>query len=1114
MARKTILHAPVLAREAHDWHKDAVVYELHVRAFADSNEDGVGDFPGLTQKLGYLQDLGVSALWLLPFYPSPLRDDGYDIADFTSVHPSYGTLQDFKAFLREAHRRGLRVITELVLNHTSDQHPWFQRARRSPLGHPDRDWYVWSPDPDRYAEARIIFKDFETSNWTWDPVAQSYYWHRFYGHQPDLNFDNPAVRRAMLDIVDFWLSMGVDGLRLDAVPYLFERDGTSCENLPETHAFLSELRRHVDERYPHRMLLAEANQWPDDASAYFGRGDECHAAFHFPLMPRMFMAIRTEDRFPIIDILQQTPPIPDTCQWFVFLRNHDELTLEMVTDEERDYMYNRYARDPAARINLGIRRRLAPLLENDTGKFQLMNALLFSLHGTPVIYYGDEIGMGDNVYLGDRNGVRTPMQLSADRNAGFSRANPQRLYLPLIIDPEFHFEAVNVERQLGNPTSRLWWMRRMLHLRRRLIAFRRGTIEFLYPDNPKILAFVRQHPDQVILVVANLSRHAQCVELDLARFEGSRPVELVSGTEFPTIGREPYRLTPAPYGFFWLALRPAQAERAAAPPPAPEVRIQREWSELVDERSSYALTETLPTHLQRRRWFRAKGRRIRDVVLREAVEVWHEGRRFAITLLDVEYTSGEPETYVLPLGRLDGPEAEDTARRAPEAVVARLVAPEGSSGLLVDATADPAFGRLLLSAVQRRHRHRGRRGDLVAWHGQAFRAFRGDPSRPPEPAPVKAEQTNTSLVYGDRLILKLYRRLEAGVHPELELGAFLTQRTKFPHTAPLVGALEYRTIAGETLTLGVLHGQVFNEGDAWRHTLDHLGRFFERVLVQRPPPPDVPPPDLLALADQEPERPIRDLLGTYLETARLLGVRTAELHQSLTLDAGDPEFVAEPFTSFYQRSIYQAARSLRSQTYPLLRAHLGRLRAPMQEDARQVLDREDEVQQRFTFLLDRRLACDRTRIHGDYHLGQVLYTGKDFVIIDFEGEPSRPLSERRIKRSPLRDVASMLRSFHYAAHQGLQAQQAAAPVGGDGAAGLEPWLELWHRWVGSTFLRAYRDTLGTTRLLPTASPDLRSLLHAFLLERATYEIGYELNNRPDWVWVPLRGILELLEVPP
>src|SRR5712672_2556350 len=532
------------------WYKDAVIYELHVKTFCDSDGDGMGDFRGLMEKLDYLQELGVTAIWLLPFYPSPMRDDGYDIADYFDVNPNFGTLDDFRAFLDAAHDRNLRVITELVINHTSDQNPWFQKSRRAVARYgpvaasddrvsarasgvtdpgysdydlPYRDFYVWSETPEKYKDARIIFKDFETSNWAWDPLAKAYYWHRFYSHQPDLNFDNPAVHVAVKKVCDFWLWMGVDGLRLDAIPYLYEREDTNCENLPETHKYLRELRAHVDAKFPNRMLLSEANQWPEDAAAYFGNGDEAHMNFHFPLMPRMFMALQMEDRFPIIDIMEQTPVIPENCQWAMFLRNHDELTLEMVTDEERDYMYRVYATDRRMQVNLGIRRRLAPLLENDRRRIELMNALLLSLPGTPVLYYGDEIGMGDNIYLGDRNGVRTPMQWSPDRNAGFSRANPQKLYLPVIIDPEYHYEAINVEAQQNNPNSLLWWMKRLISFRKRSKVFGRGSLEFLPSENRKVLAFVRRYQDEAVFVVANLSRLAQYLDNDLSAFKGIEP---------------------------------------------------------------------------------------------------------------------------------------------------------------------------------------------------------------------------------------------------------------------------------------------------------------------------------------------------------------------------------------------------------------------------------------------------------------------------------------------------------------------------------------------------------------------------------------------------------------
>jgi maltose alpha-D-glucosyltransferase / alpha-amylase len=540
-------------RDPH-WYKDAVVYQLHIKAFRDSSADGYGDFRGLTEKLEYIQQLGANVIWLLPFYPSPLKDDGYDISSYESIHPTYGSIDDFKAFMQAAHARGLKVITELVINHTSDQHPWFQRARKAPKGSPERDWYVWSDDPNKYAGTRIIFTDTEKSNWTWDPEAQQFYWHRFFSHQPDLNFDNPEVIEAVIDVMRFWLRMGVDGLRLDAIPYLIERDGTNCENLPETHVVLKKLRAALDEEFENRIFLAEANQWPPDVRPYFGDSDECHMAFHFPLMPRMYMALRKEDRTPIVEIMRQTPDIPEDCQWAIFLRNHDELTLEMVTDEERDYMYREYARDPRMRINVGIRRRLAPLLDNGRRQIELMNALLMSMPGTPIIYYGDEMAMGDNIYLGDRNGVRTPMQWNADRNAGFSEADAAALFSPVIVDPPYGYQGINVAAQERTSTSLLRWMRRLIAARQRYKAFGRGTWEPLDPHNRRVLVFLRRFRDETILCVNNLSRYAQFVELDLSEFEGKMPVELWSDQPFPRIGQLPYLLTLGPHNFFWFKI--------------------------------------------------------------------------------------------------------------------------------------------------------------------------------------------------------------------------------------------------------------------------------------------------------------------------------------------------------------------------------------------------------------------------------------------------------------------------------------------------------------------------------------------------------------------------------
>ena len=616
------------ARRAGDtlWYKDAIIYQTHVKAFGDSNGDGTGDFRGLTERLDYIRQLGVNTVWVLPFYPSPQRDDGYDIAEYEAVHPDYGTMDDAREFIDQAHARGLRVITELIINHTSDQHAWFQRARNAPKGSAERDFYVWTDDDSDYADARIIFTDTETSNWTWDPVAKQYYWHRFFSHQPDLNFDNPAVLEAVLGVMSFWCDLGVDGLRLDAIPYLIEREGTSCENLPETHDILKKIRAALDAKYPDRMLLAEANQWPEDVREYFGDGDECHMAYHFPVMPRMYMAVAQEDRHPIIDIMGQTPDIPSSCQWAIFLRNHDELTLEMVTSRERDYMYRIYAHDPRMRINVGIRRRLAPLLDNDTGKIKLMNSLLLSLLGTPVLYYGDEIGMGDNIYLGDRNGVRTPMQWSPDRNAGFSRADPQRLYLPPVMDPIYGYEAINVESQSRSPSSLLNWMRRMIAVRKRHPAFGRGTFRFLKPANRKILAYLREYEDEngetdVILCVANLGRTPQPVELNLAEFEGRVPVELSGRAEFPRIGDLPYLLTLPGHEFYWFEMTENDSEpdwrTESEAAELPLLVMASGWQSLALEGrdgSQQALAEQLrarftgllPGFLTEQRWFAAK----------------------------------------------------------------------------------------------------------------------------------------------------------------------------------------------------------------------------------------------------------------------------------------------------------------------------------------------------------------------------------------------------------------------------------------------------------------------------------------------------------------------------
>jgi len=1098
------------------WYKDALIYQLHVKSFHDSNGDGIGDFQGLTQKLDYLQDLGITAIWLLPFYPSPLRDDGYDIADYMGVHPSYGTLRDFRTFLREAHQRDLRVISELVVNHTSDQHPWFQRARTARPGSRARNFYVWSDTPDKYAETRIIFKDFEHSNWEWDPVAGAYYWHRFYSHQPDLNFENPAVRRSLMEVLDFWLEMGVDGLRLDAVPYLYEREGTNCENLPETHEFLRELRRHVDLTFNDRMLLAEANQWPEDAVAYFGDGDECHMAFHFPVMPRLFMAVHMEDRFPIVDILEQTPAIPDTSQWAIFLRNHDELTLEMVTDEDRDYMYRVYAHDPQARINLGIRRRLAPLLGNNRRKVELLKSLLLSLTGTPVLYYGDEIGMGDNIYVGDRNGVRTPMQWSADRNAGFSRANPQRLFLPIIIDPEYHYEAINVEAQQNNPHSLLWWMKRILAVRKRFRAFSRGSIEFLQPENRKVLVFLRRWQNENILVVANLSRFVQAVELDLSKFKDVVPVEVFGRTEFPPIGDLPYFLTLGPHGFYWFTL-----EFAGATGPAidiqqidvPEFAVRDRWdSLLLDAKAVGQLERTLPAFLATRRWFAGKARHILSTKVIEAVPISFNGKTAQLALVEVGYRDGDPEVYQIPLAFASDARARELLAYQRQAVVARLRVRGDdieTEGVLYDALSDESFCSSLLDIISRRRQASGRSGSIRASRTRAFNRVRGPAKDKLKPSLLGAEQSNTSVVFGERLILKLFRRLDTGVNPDYEVGRFLTERASFPHMPPLVGAIAYCCARDEPLTLAVLQGFVPNEGDAWSFTLDALDGYFERILAHAGELPTVSPARRSLMSDvgKEIAESVEDRIGGYLEFARLLGQRTAELHVALASRSDEPDFAPEPFNAMYRRSLYQASRTRVDQVIDLLQSNLTKLPEDYRDAARKVLGLEKKIDQRLRTVVDAKIGGRRLRCHGDYHLGQVLFTGKDFLIMDFEGEPARPISERRLKRSPLRDVAGMLRSFHYAAVSALYSGR----VRPEDIPTLERWADYWYHWVSVDFLRAYFDAAEAGGFLPGSESGIAALLDLCLIDKAVYELGYELNNRPSWVRIPLHGIIGLFE---
>jgi maltose alpha-D-glucosyltransferase/alpha-amylase len=1084
------------------WYKDAILYELHVRAFLDSNEDGMGDFRGLTEKLEYLQDLGITALWLLPFSPSPWRDDGYDIADYTGVHPSYGTLRDFQHFLREAHKRGLQVITEIVVNHTSDQHHWFQRARRSPPGSKFRDFYVWSDTPDKYRDARIIFKDFETSNWAWDPVAKAYYWHRFYSHQPDLNFESTHVREAVKEIADFWLDMGVDGFRLDAIPYLYEEEGTNCENLPRTHDFLRDLRQHVDNRHPGCMLLAEANQWPEDAISYFGTGDECNMAFHFPLMPRLFMAIRMEDRYPVVEILEQTPPIPPNSQWAIFLRNHDELTLEMVTDEERDYMYRVYAHDRQMRINLGIRRRLAPLLGNDRRKIELMNALLLSMPGTPVLYYGDEIGMGDNVYLGDRNGVRTPMQWSADRNAGFSRANPQKLYLPVSIDPEYHYEAVNVEAQNNNPNSLLWWMKRVIEQRKRYKSFGRGSLEFLVPNNRRILAFVRRYEEETILFVANLSRFPQHATLDLSQWKGMAVIEMFGKARFPGIGDQPYVITLGAYGYFWFSLEQrakfSEALETPAEPPSIDVGA---WEEVTAGRAPEALIRLLPAFLQTRRWFLGKNRTTLNVDLVDVIRIPDTAAQLG--LLRVEYAEGDPDVYVLPGSIAAGEHAEHLLADRPEVVFARMQISDGSSAILYSGVADPQFASALLGAIARRRRFRGNWGELAASHTRQFRSVYG--ARPAlEPVLLGGDQRNSCIAFGDRFVLKLFRRVEPGVNPEIEVGTFLTERG-VSSVPTVIGSIEYRA-NGQPMSIGVLTAFVKNQADGWQYTRDTLGRFFEHAITHTE---QLPAPSLFPLEATIPES-VHELMGEYPEAARLLGIRLAEVHLALASDSTRPEFAPEMFTDHYRQGLYHGLIGTAGRALSAVQESLDRLPPEAQEHGRKVLARREEIRNLFRPIRDQRFYAQRIRIHGDLNLRQVLNTGKDWMFIDFEGQPTQTYGERRIKRHPLRDVAGLLRSMHYAPFAVRFGRVPGITPKPENVAAYDSWASFWSRWASVSLLWGYLSKAKEGSFLPDSEEDIRTLVRVYWMERALSEAMAEVRDRPDWAIIPLSGMSAIL----
>ncbi|MBV8914321.1 MAG: maltose alpha-D-glucosyltransferase, partial [Acetobacteraceae bacterium] len=971
-------------------------------------------------------------------------------------------------------------------------------------GSDERNFYVWSHTDEKYAGTRIIFLDTESSNWTWDPVANAYYWHRFYSHQPDLNFDNPQVLEEVLKVMRFWLDLGVDGLRLDAVPYLVEREGTNNENLPETHDILKQIRAELDRYAPGRMLLAEANQWPEDAQQYFGSGDECHMSFHFPLMPRMYMAIAREDRFPITDIMRQTPEIPPNCQWAVFLRNHDELTLEMVTSRERDYLWETYAADRRARLNLGIRRRLAPLLENDRRRIELMNGLLLSMPGTPVIYYGDEIGMGDNIFLGDRDGVRTPMQWSVDRDGGFSRADPAALVLPPIMDPIYGFQAVNVEAQARNPHSLLNWTRRMLAVRKRHRAFGRGVQRFLYPGNRKVLAFLRelQNEDgsiETILCVSNLSRTAQAVELDLASYSGRVPVDIVGGSVFPPVGQLTYLLTLPPYGFFWFLLAEGAqlpAWHSAPPEPLPDhaTLVIRAGAGLEDvlraDGRQILEREALPAYLPKRRWFAAKGERLLGVRLVYAVSL--PGSKGTVMFAEVEaLLPGRSEDYVLPLGLAW---EDETTGALPQQLALTRVRRGPRVGYLTDAFAVDALTRAMIEGM--------RHSRVVPIEGIGELEFRPTSRMASlELAPdagirrLSAEQSNTSWIVGDALVLKLVRRVLAGIHPEAEMTRFLTERG-FGNTAPLFGELVRIDGDGMPHTVGLAQGFVRNQGDGWTWTLDFLARQVEELA-------------LTAGAEQpDAEEAGHDTFSSYQVFARAIGTRLAELHAALSQPADEPDFQPEPASDDVLDAWGEGAIEQIDAAMALL-AKLDHFPdETAQQQAQMLMDNADRLRDAARQLARQGQGALQTRVHGDFHLGQVLVVQGDAYIIDFEGEPARTMAQRRAKSCPMRDVAGLLRSFEYAAAAAAPGRVAASE---QASSRRQAALQQFRVRTEACFTEAYRAVLerAEPRWVPPAAE--APLLDLFLLEKAAYEIKYEASNRPSWVGIPLGGMYAIAE---
>ncbi len=1086
------------------WYKDAVIYELHIKAFMDKNNDGIGDFEGLFDKLDYLENLGVTTIWLLPFYPSPQYDDGYDIADYTTINPAYGDIGDFKRFLREAHKRNLKVIIELVMNHTSDQHEWFQRARQAPKDSSERAFYVWSDDPQKYKDARIIFTDYEASNWTWDPVAEQYYWHRFFHHQPDLNYNNPAVQKEMFRVMDYWLNMGVDGFRLDAIPYLFEEEDTNCENLPQTHTFLKKLRAHVDGKFSNVLLLAEANMWPEDSASYFGDGDECHMNYHFPIMPRMFMAVNMENRYPIMDIIDQTPEIPDTCQWAIFLRNHDELTLEMVTEEERDYMYKVYTKDPLARINLGIRKRLAPLLDNDRRKIELMNILLFSLPGTPVIYYGDEIGMGDNIFLGDRNGVRTPMQWDPGRNAGFSRANPHKLYLPLIIDQEYKYEIINVENQLGNSNSLLWWMRRLIKMRKRFKSFGRGDIRFLECDNPKALAFVRSYEDEQILVIANLSRYAQAANVEMKSLKDLIPVEVFSQNKFKKIGAQPYPFTLFPYGYYWFKLVEDAENVAIIPSNRKDVPNIRKWEELLSANYKDTLkSEILLPYLNNQLWFNKRKRKIEAIKIFDVIPINGKTHKFIgfTIILEVTFFEGLYEKYRLAIGFTQGREEKMLWRDYPDSILTSIVY-DGKRGVLFDASYSQNYRKTMFELLRKNSVVNSEDSSVVFKINEKLEAIAKDKGLERENMLVESRHNHVIIHFNKKFIIKLYRKIDRGTDRDVEICKYLCEKKHFTFVPEYLGQIEYLKKGDITRTLAMFQEYVPNYGTAWEYFSDALNRFYERVSVQGGEI-ELPPIEGSLTAPKAFEllsTPAQELIGgPHIEHIRLLAQRTAELHIALGTSPMHDDFQPEEFSLHYQRSLFSGYKSLVRSAFDLLKKHISEFPENHQEEMNTLLKLREPLLKRLKNIYDHKIEAVKIRPHGNYNLDALLFKDGDFVITNFEGDPSFSLTERRLRKSPLTDLASMLKSFHNVAYSALLQNEPSGRL-----------AEHWFHNVGQIFISNYKDYVQNQAFIPVEE-DFNMLIETYLADRYLADLEWELLQKDrKRAIIPVRGVLKVL----